>query len=156
MDIAERFREIRRIVGCSQQAFADMLSMPRSTIANYEIGRTVPAASTIELICREFGVSKLWLETGEGDMFEPKDRTEAVQKLADEIVTERSKELSQFLHAAANLKQSDLVKLERIARLLTEDIVDVDSEIDNPSAETARTLQEAIFGTADIKDSNIG
>lgn len=69
----ERIRKLRRILDLTQQDFADRIGMKRNTIANYETGRNDPSASVISLICREFNVSKNWLETGEGEIFAKPD-----------------------------------------------------------------------------------
>lgn len=67
--IGERIKEIRKSVGKTQQAFADVIGLKRNTIANYEIGQIQPSDRTIADICREFNVSEVWLRTGEGEMF---------------------------------------------------------------------------------------
>ena len=69
----ERVRSLRKKLGMSQQEFADRLGIKRNAIANYEICRSDPVDSVLELICREFNVSRRWLETGAGEIFIQKD-----------------------------------------------------------------------------------
>lgn len=64
----ERIKELRKILGLTQQKFADRLGLKRQTIAAYEMGNIEPSESTLLLICKEFGISKHWLTTGEGEM----------------------------------------------------------------------------------------
>ena len=71
MTIGERIKLVRTSIGKTQQAFADGIGLKRNTIANYEIGQIQPSDRTIGDICREFGVSEVWLRTGEGEMFLP-------------------------------------------------------------------------------------
>ena len=67
----DRIRKIRRDLDLTQQEFADRLGVKRGAIANYEIGRNVPADSVVSLICREFNVNEEWLRDGTGEMFAP-------------------------------------------------------------------------------------
>ena len=65
----ERIKEIRRIVGLTQQEFASRIGVKRNTVATYEMGRSAPSDSAVALICREFNVNEHWLRTGEGEKF---------------------------------------------------------------------------------------
>ena len=66
----ERIKELRKILGLTQQKFADRLGLKRQTIAAYEIGNIEPSESTLLLICKEFSVNKEWLLTGKGETFD--------------------------------------------------------------------------------------
>lgn len=65
----ERIKELRKVLGITQQALADRLGIRQNTIAKYETGRGNPTTAVVSLICREFSVSETWLRTGAGDMF---------------------------------------------------------------------------------------
>ncbi|MCD8348790.1 MAG: helix-turn-helix transcriptional regulator [Lachnospiraceae bacterium] len=69
MKMKNRIKKIRKELDLTQQEFADRIGIKRGAVANYEIGRNMPADSVISLICREFHVNEEWLRTGEGDMF---------------------------------------------------------------------------------------
>jgi len=60
---------LRKELKLTQQEFATRLNIGRGTLANYEVGRNEPIDAVINLICREFNVSEIWLRTGEGKMF---------------------------------------------------------------------------------------
>ena len=47
----ERIKSLRRDLKMTQQEFADRLHIKRGAVANYEVGRNVPADSVIALIC---------------------------------------------------------------------------------------------------------
>lgn len=66
--IGDRIRKVRKATGKTQQAFADIIGLKRNTIATYEMGKALPSDRTIVDICREFNISRRWLETGEGSM----------------------------------------------------------------------------------------
>lgn len=65
----ERLKKLRKILGLTQQEFANKIGMKQNTIAQYEMGRTIPSNAIIFSICREFNVNETWLKTGEGEMF---------------------------------------------------------------------------------------
>lgn len=65
----ERLRKLRKTLDLTQQTFADRIGMKQNTIAQYEMGRTIPSNAIIFSICREFNVNEVWLKTGEGEMF---------------------------------------------------------------------------------------
>lgn len=83
-----RIKEIRKHFDLTQQEFADRLNVTRSTIATYEIGKSVPSDSGVSLICREFGVSEEWLRTGSGEMFVQKTRNDRVDDLINRVRSE--------------------------------------------------------------------
>lgn len=95
-NLKDRIRKIRRDLDLTQQEFADRLGVKRGAIANYEIGRNVPADSVVSLICREFNVNEEWLRDGTGEMFAPdaSDELEALVKKydlsnADQVLIEK-------------------------------------------------------------------
>lgn len=67
----ERIKRLRKILGLTQQEFADRIGMKRNTIANYETDRNSPSNSVITLICKTFNVSEEWLRDGMGEVFNP-------------------------------------------------------------------------------------
>ena len=67
--IGDRIKELRSVLKISQEDFAKKLIVSRQSVYYWERGTSLPTDRTIESICREYGVSELWLRTGEGDMF---------------------------------------------------------------------------------------
>lgn len=68
MNIGERIKEVRKAKGLTQYQFAQALGITKSHISNVESGTANPSESLIRTICFTFGVSKLWLKTGEGNI----------------------------------------------------------------------------------------
>lgn len=60
----DRIKELRKVLGLTQQKFADRLGLKRQTIAAYEIGNIEPSESTLLLICKEFAINYDWLRNG--------------------------------------------------------------------------------------------
>lgn len=82
----ERLKKLRKALDLTQQAFADRIGMKQNTIAQYEMGRTVPSDAIIFSICREFNVNETWLRTGEGDMFLEVSRDEQIEEFVGNLL----------------------------------------------------------------------
>lgn len=120
-DISQRMKQLRNQLGMKQHQFADELQVVSSNVSRYEAGTCIPSNSVLELICRKFNVSRRWLETGEGDMFQPLARQEAIQQLADKIFEAPSDTLSAFVSAVTQLTENDLKVLSAFAAALRND-----------------------------------
>lgn len=66
----ERIKEVRKVLNMTQTEFGERIGMTASGISRLESGDTNPIESTIKLICATYHVKRLWLETGQGTMFE--------------------------------------------------------------------------------------
>lgn len=82
----ERIKQIRKAAGLTQGEFAEQISLSRNYIAMIEIGRREPSERTIDDICRVFGVSKLWLKTGEGEMYVKRDPTDNLTHMVTDLM----------------------------------------------------------------------
>lgn len=79
----ERLKEIRKILSMTQSQLAIELGVTANAVSNWESAfRVVPESIKI-LICLKFHVRREWLESGDGEMFEP-------EKAEDEIPKDRS------------------------------------------------------------------
>ena len=125
MKISDRVRELRIAKNLTQQEFADKLKIKRSTISNYDIGRSEPSESAISLICREFNVSEEWLRTGEGEMFVPITRDEEIATFIGSIQADVDDTFKKKLISVLDkLDEKEWDLLEKIA----EDIVNSKKE----------------------------
>lgn len=87
----------------TQKEFADKLEMSENYIWMIEKGERVPADRTIGDICREFGVNRIWLETGVGEPFQPKDKREELKAIFSDVLSGRPSEKNAFIEAVAQL-----------------------------------------------------
>ena len=85
----ERIKELRQVLGLTQQAFADKLSTSRSNIANYEVRKNFPSDAVISLICREFNVNEEWLRNGTGEMFKEMLPEDEVASYVEDLLEEK-------------------------------------------------------------------
>lgn len=96
----ERIVMIRKDAGLSQQEFADRLNIKRGTIANYECGRNEPIDAVVTLICNQFNVNEAWLRTGEGEMYVPRTKEDAIAELTLKLLAEKEDSFKNRLIAA--------------------------------------------------------
>ena len=87
----------------TQKEFADKLEMSENYIWMIEKGERVPADRTVGDICRIFGVNRVWLETGVGDPFQPKDKREELKSVFADVLSGRQSDKNAFIEAVAQL-----------------------------------------------------
>lgn len=115
----ERLKKLRKALDLTQQAFADKIGMKQNTIAQYEMGRTVPSDAIIFSICREFNVNEDWLRTGKGDMFLKLSRKDQLILWASTALEEESEDFrNRFVDALSKLDVNDWEVLANIAEVL--------------------------------------
>lgn len=112
--INERFREIREIVGQSQEEFAKKASRTRSEIKNIEYGKTSPKPEVIQAICSAWGVDRIWLETGVGEPFKPVDRSEQIASILNHAVSHSDTARDRLIRAFSQLPDEMFEQAERI------------------------------------------
>lgn len=115
----DRIKKLRKELDLTQQKFADAIGMKQNTIAQYEMGRTVPSDAIIFSICREFNVSENWLRTGEGDMFLPANRDSEIASFVKSLLNEEPDSFkNRFISMLSKLTVEEWEFLERKAKEL--------------------------------------
>lgn len=115
----ERIKKIRKELDLTQQKFADKIGMKQNTIAQYEMGRTIPSDAIIFSICREFGINEEWLRTGSGDMFVKRTRNQIITDFAGDLINEPDTFRTRLIEGLAKLDPEDWEDIERIIVKLT-------------------------------------
>ena len=85
----QRMKELRKILGLSQEEFAAQLGLTRGAITNIEHNKTEPKPLLVQLICKEFKVNEIWLRTGVGDPFQKKERSQELTELFADLMNDR-------------------------------------------------------------------
>jgi len=67
--ISQRIGEVRKILGLTQQKFAEDLKISRALASAMEHDTRVIHERVIKMICFTYGVDEAWLKTGGGTMF---------------------------------------------------------------------------------------
>lgn len=118
MEFKDRLKELRKAEKLTQREFADKLGIKRSTISNYDIGRSEPSKSVISLICRTFSVSETWLRTGEGSMYtEDREEKRVVAFMSDALSLESNDFRKRFISTLAELNSDEWGLLEKVVKI---------------------------------------
>ena len=118
----ERIKELRKALGLTQQKFADGMGVKQNTIAQYESGRNAPIDAVITLICRTYGVNETWLRTGEGEMFVPRDRSDAIAQEVNRFMANHPDSFRErLISLLIRLDEKQWEILEQYARQLVDD-----------------------------------
>lgn len=75
-----RINKIITDSGLTKTDFGKRINLSQGMVSRISTGTAVPSDRTIADICREFGVNRIWLETGEG---EPYTRLTVEEELAE-------------------------------------------------------------------------
>lgn len=97
----------------TQQEFADKLDLSQNYIWQIEKGERTPSDRTIADICREFGVNRVWLETGVGDPLQPKNRHDELKAVFADVLSGRQSDKNAFIEAIATLPDDVFTVLVR-------------------------------------------
>ena len=87
----------------TQQEFADKLGLSQNYVWQIEKGERTPSDRTVADICREFGVNRVWLETGIGDPMQPKDKQTELKAVFADVLSGRQSDKNAFIEAVAQL-----------------------------------------------------
>ena len=121
-EITPRVKILRQALGMSQTDFGAKIGVTRGVINNLDRGLTDLQDPLLSLICSVFNARREWLETGEGEMFEPQD-AEAPFYDAMGIITndEPDSFRKRFVIALAELDDAGLDAMEQFIRSLIRD-----------------------------------
>lgn len=67
MTINDRFKELRKIFGLSQEELGNKIGLSKSGISNIESGKRNVTDKHIKLICSELPINEEWLRDGVGE-----------------------------------------------------------------------------------------
>ncbi len=109
-----RIKQIRKSENMTQQQFAEKIGLTRNYVAMIEIGQREPSDRTISDICREFGVDKVWLETGVGEPFRPMDRNEQIASILGKAIAGNATARDRLIRAFAQLPDEMYDQAEQI------------------------------------------
>lgn len=91
-ELKDRLRELRKTTGLSQTDFAEKLGCGRGTIKNLEEGKTDISPTFADLVCRIYGCNVIWLETGDGEMFQPMTIDEQIAGFVGDVLSDKGDE----------------------------------------------------------------
>ena len=112
----ERIRQIRVMRNLTQTEFGDAIGIKTSSVSEIERGKNAVTQQVRKSVCREFGVSEEWLQTGNGDMYapEPEDELSALAKRYGLTVKQRIV-VEHFLQLKPDTLEDIVTMIERVA-----------------------------------------
>ena len=121
-EITPRVKILRQALGMSQTDFGAKIGVTRGVINNLDRGLTDLQDPLLSLICSVFNARREWLETGEGEMFEPKDAEAPFYDAMGIITNDESDSFrKRFVIALAELDDAGLDAMEQFIRNLIRD-----------------------------------
>lgn len=113
----ERIASLRKEMRLTQKQFGERIGVQRGTVANYERGRNIPNETVLLMICREFGVRREWLETGEGEKFEKNSRYDIISEMSEESLKKENEAFRRrLISVITELSESQLAILAAYAK----------------------------------------
>ena len=112
--IGDRIKAVRKQKGYTQQQLGDAIGVKQNTIAQYEINRNMPNGAAILAICKEFGVDRIWLETGAGEPFRPMDRDEQIAEVLSHAIAGNDTARDRLIRAFSRLPDEMFENAEKI------------------------------------------
>lgn len=112
----------------SKTKFAEKINVSPAYVSQMCAGARQPSDRTLSDICREFGVNRIWLETGDGEPYAKLSRKEELGQIFGGVLSGIPTERNIFLEAVAQLPdeaypvliKSWIEAAERMKQLLDE------------------------------------
>lgn len=133
MTVNERIKKIRVDRGESLESFGAKIGITKSALSMIERGINNPSKQTIEFICREFHINKIWLETGEGEVDAPE--LDEIAEIVSSVLNESPGD-PDFDDTLAFMR--DFLKLDPLSKKVVINVIDAFLE-----AKIAREQQAA-------------
>lgn len=119
MTQGDRIKLIRKDAGLTLEKFGERLGVGKTAISKLENNERSLTDQMAKSIYREYGVNEEWLKTGEGEMFEPRTRSEIIAQFAGELMKEEDSSFrKQLVEVLAELNLQEWELLEGIAKKL--------------------------------------
>lgn len=99
----DRLKQLRKTLDLKQRDIAERLGVNVGLIGAWECGKQAIPKTRIYQLCKEYNVNRTWLETGEGEMFEPKvepDVDEIKRQFVEAIIKQLTDDQRQVIYDA--------------------------------------------------------
>ena len=115
MNINQRIKVLRKSLALNQNEFASKLGLTQSALSRLERDSNTVIDQNKHLICDRFGVNLHWLETGEGDMYSERTRSDELVLWAEKLSNEAGDSFpKRFATALSRLGDTEWSVLEKI------------------------------------------
>lgn len=100
--------------GLTKMAFAKRLNVSQPFVSRLASGVSLPSNRTIVSICREFGISEVWLRTGEGEPILSTTKEEEIENWVKKVLAGNDSFKKDFLVVLSRLDDSSWEALSHI------------------------------------------
>lgn len=115
----DRIKQIRLARGMSMEEFGHNIGINKSSVSLIESGKNNPSEQTILLICDRFGISRQWLETGEGERLRSSPSDQLIPQL-QQILARYPAVARAMGQAVTVMTEADFQRLNEIIDLCTQ------------------------------------
>lgn len=117
-----RFKEIRKTLKLSQEAFGSKIGITGSSVSYIESGRSVLTEQNILAVCRVFDVNETWLRAGDGEMFVQMSRDEEIASFVGNILRDEGDSFKRrLISVLSRLDEADWEVLEKMVEKIKKD-----------------------------------
>lgn len=121
IEINQRIKEVRKAAGLTLEKFGQRIGITASSCSTIESGKSNPSNQTIVAICREFGVSELWLRTGEGEMFVQRSMNQELGVMINALMSEADESFrKRFVAALLELPEDAWPEIEKFVKKISQ------------------------------------
>lgn len=124
----ERINQVFAETGLKKTEIAAKLGVSQPFISQLCSGASLPSERTVSDICRIFRVSRSWLKTGEGEMFEESDPGEDLAQFFGEVLRSAPDERSAFVAALDSLPPEFWPMVAELAREFVRELKDKEKD----------------------------
>mgnify|MGYP004645897333 CR=1 FL=1 len=118
--INSRIGDVVAALGLKKSKFAERLNVSQPFVSELCSGKKQPSDRTISDICRIFGVSELWLRTGQGEMFVSRSFNEELVLMVNQLLSEKDDSFrKQFIAALLEIPQEAWPLIKSFCEKLT-------------------------------------
>ena len=113
----ERITLLRKELKLSQTEFGERIGVSRGVIKNIDDKNVIVKPLLIQQICKEYNVNRIWLETGEGNMFNDLSRDEEIAGYIGSVLADEDDSFQKRLISA--LSKMTVEEWEVLEKLVT-------------------------------------
>ena len=118
--IGDRVRLVRKREGLTMEKFGARIGISNPSVSTIESGKSNPSNQTVVSICREFGVSELWLRTGEGEMFVQRSMNQTLGLMVNDLMSEADESFrKRFVAALLELPEETWPEIEKFIKKIS-------------------------------------
>ena len=116
-EINQRILSLRKSLKLNQTEFGARIGVSRGVINNIDLNIVDIESKPllVQQICKEYNVSRIWLETGEGDMFEGVGRDEEIALFLGEVLAgEDDSFVNRLIRSLSRMSEDELASLDSL------------------------------------------